>query len=54
MEALNESDRQEINRVTDASPGRPRRCVDRGEEKLGASEGVSSLGAGDTLMGVDK
>ena len=53
VEAHNEFDRRKINSVIDAFPGRLRRSVD-GEEKLGASEGVSGFGAGYSVMDVDK
>ena len=54
VEAHNEFDRQKINNVIDAFPGRLRRCVELGGEELGASEGFSSGGAGDSFMDVDK
>ena len=46
--AHNEFDRQKINNVIDAFPGRLRRCVELGGEELGASEGISGSGAGDS------
>ena len=54
VEAHNEFDRQRLNNIIDAFPGRLRRCVELGGEELGASEGISSGRAGDSLMDVDK